>query len=155
MAESSHIGTLSDRIEIQDLLTRYCSALDSRQYNLLDSVFAPDAFVDYTSAGGISGRLPEVKAWLEKALGQFPMVQHYVTNFDILVDGDNAKSRCMFYNPMVLPNSEGKRGPDLVFFGGYYNDRLVRTLAGWRITERVEESTWMYGRLPGGFEIPQ
>jgi len=122
---------------------------------VLDTVFAPDAFIDYTSAGGISGRLPEVKAWLEKALRQFPMVQHYVTNFSITVDGDNARSRCMFYNPMRLPDSEGKEGRDLVFFGGYYNDRLIRTPDGWKITERLEESTWMYGKLPGGLEIPE
>ena len=157
MVKPSQIETLSDRIEIQNLLTHYCSAIDSKQYNMLDTVFAPDACIDYTSAGGISGRLPEVKAWLERALGQFPMTQHYVTNFGITVDGDSAKSRCMFYNPMGLRDRNGKEGLGLglVFFSGYYNDRLIRTSEGWRISERVEESTWMKGKLPEGLEIPR
>ena len=125
MVEPNRIQEVSDHVEIQSLFTRYCTAIDSKQYNVLDTVFTPDAFIDYTSAGGISGRPPEIKAWLEKAVGQFPMTQHYVTNFSML------------------------------FFGGYYNDKLIRTPEGWRISERIEESTWMYGQLPEGFEIPQ
>ena len=142
MVEPNQIQGLSDRIEIQDLLSRYCTGIDSKQYDMLDSVFTPDAFIDYTSAGGISGGLPEVKAWLEKALGLFPMTQHYVTNFAIGVDGDKAESRCMFYNPMGLPLPEGEEGLKLWFFGGFYNDKLIRTAEGWRISERIEESTW-------------
>jgi len=155
MVEPNRIQEISDRVEIQALFTRYCTAIDSKQYNVLDTVFTPDAFIDYTSAGGISGGPPEIKAWLEKAVGQFPMTQHYVTNFSITVDGDSAKSRCMFYNPMGLPLPEGQEGLELLFFGGYYNDKLIRTPEGWRISERIEESTWMYGQLPEGFEIPQ
>lgn len=155
MVEPSRIQEVSDRLEIQDLLTRYCTAIDSKQYDMLDTVFTPDAVIDYTSAGGIRGDLPQIKAWLESALGQFPMTQHYVTNFNVTVGADSAKSRCMFYNPMGLPHPEGKEAPELLFFGGYYNDKLTRTSEGWRISERIEESTWMYGQLPEGFEIPQ
>ena len=155
MVEPNRIHEVSDSLEIQDLLTRYCTAIDSKKYDMLDTVFTPDAFIDYTSAGGISGKLPEIKVWLAKALGVFPMTQHYVTNFSITLEGDSAKSRCMFYNPMGLPSPEGKEGLELVFFGGYYNDKLIRTSEGWRISERIEESTWMYGQLPQGFEIPQ
>ena len=155
MVEPNRIQEVSDHLEIQGLLTRYCTAIDSKQYDMLDTVFTPDAFIDYRSAGGISGKLPEIKAWLAKALGVFPMTQHYVTNFSITLDGDSARSRCMFYNPMGLSLQEGRKGLELLFFGGYYNDKLVRTPEGWRISERIEESTWMYGQLPKGFEIPQ
>jgi len=155
MPEPNRIQGLSDRVETQDVFTRYCSAIDSRQFDLLDTVFTHDAFVDYTSAGGISGNRAEVKAWLQRAVGQFALTQHYVTNFDIRVDGDKATSRCMFYNPMGLSRPKGEDGMDVLFFGGYYNDKLVRTPEGWRISERIEESTWMYGQLPEGFQIPR
>ena len=54
------VGELSDRIEIQDLLVRYARAIDTKDWDLLDTCFTPDAHVDYTSSGGIAGRYPEV-----------------------------------------------------------------------------------------------
>ena len=59
---------ISDRIEIGDLLVRYSRAIDTKDWALLDTVFLPDARVDYKSSGGIAGPYPEVRAWLEKAL---------------------------------------------------------------------------------------
>ena len=46
---------ISDRLEISDLLTRYCTAIDAKDYELLDECFTPDARVDYVSSGGITG----------------------------------------------------------------------------------------------------
>jgi hypothetical protein len=34
--------------------------------------------------------------------------------------------------------------------GGEYNDRLLQTSAGWRISERVLTTKWLRGDLPGG-----
>ena len=68
-----------------------------------------------------------------------------MTNFEIVVQGDNATSRCVFYNPMGLGLPDG--GLQMLFFGGYYNDKLVRTPDGWRIIERIEESTWNYTQV--------
>src|SRR3990172_4916311 len=49
---------LADRLEIQGVLARYAWALDAREYNRLDDVFTPDAFLDYTTAGGLKGGFP-------------------------------------------------------------------------------------------------
>jgi len=46
---------LQDRFEIDELLTRYATAIDDKTFDLLDTVFTPDAHVDYISAGGIAG----------------------------------------------------------------------------------------------------
>jgi SnoaL-like domain len=43
---------------------------------------------------------------------------------------------------MVL--SESDSGPHLMFCGLWYVDRFVRTDAGWRIKERVEEKCYMH-----------
>lgn len=146
MVDANRIQELSDRLEIEDVLTRYCTAIDTKQFDDLDSVFIPDASIDYTSAGGVKGPLPEVKKWLAEVLNMFPMTQHSVTNFQIRIEGDSATSRCAFYNPMGLEPAEGTESMTLMFFGGYYNDKLIRTSDGWRISERIEESTWDYSR---------
>jgi 3-phenylpropionate/cinnamic acid dioxygenase small subunit len=131
---------IEDRLEIDALLTRYATAVDAKDWLLYESCFTRDAFIDYTSSGGIKGSLSEVRRWLSQVMPVFAMTQHLVTNRAIKVDGDTATSRSYFFNPLGLP--DGKGGMSVYFDGGYYNDKLVRTPAGWRIKERIEESAY-------------
>jgi 3-phenylpropionate/cinnamic acid dioxygenase small subunit len=134
------VQELADRLEIDDLLTRYATAVDTKDWELFATCFTADAFIDYTAAGGIKGAVADVRQWLAQVLPTFPMTQHLVTNRAVVIDGDSATSRCAFFNPMGLSGHSG--GLILFFEGGYYNDKLVRTADGWRIAERVEESSY-------------
>ena len=140
-SDATTLAAIVDRLAIQDLLVRYCKAFDTKDWALLDTIFVPDAHVDYTSSGGVAGAYPEVRAWLAQVLPNFPMSQHSVSNFEIVVTGDRATSRAYFYNPMARPKPEG--GVSLFFIGGYYVDELTRTPAGWRITQRIEQQAWV------------
>ena len=84
---TDRLQKIADRFEILDILTLYCTALDTKRFDLLDSVFAADAMLDYTSAGGIRGTRDEVKSWLRGVLSLFPVTQHLVTNFSIEIFG--------------------------------------------------------------------
>jgi hypothetical protein len=139
------LQAIADRLEIDELLSKYAWALDTKSFDGLDEVFTPDAHLDYTSAGGIKGSFPEVKAWLADVLPHFPTYQHYMTNKVITIDGDTATSTTSLYNPMGQ-----QKGDRITFFymGGEYHDRLVRTPDGWRIAERIEKTTWADGDLP-------
>lgn len=143
---------ISDRIEIQDLLVRYARAIDARDYALLDTCFTPDALVDYTTSGGIQGRYPEVRAWLEKALAQFDAMLHLLGNSVVELEGDTARARTAVYNPMGKAGAEGP----VEFFTvvADYVDRLVRTPEGWRIAERFEEQRFLQGPMPRTLTIP-
>ncbi|MCP3985123.1 MAG: nuclear transport factor 2 family protein [bacterium] len=132
---------LLDRLEIEDLLTRYATGVDRQDWNLWESCFTEDAVIDYTAFGGIRGGLKEIRGWLEKTMPIFSMCQHMILNKEIEVSGDTATSRAGFYNPMALPIEDG--GDQLLFFeGGYYLDQLVRTADGWKIRRRVEEFSY-------------
>lgn len=141
----------SDYEKIVQLLTRYARAVDTRDWDLYQTVFAPDAVIDYTSSGGIRGTRDEATAWVSKAIEMFSMSQHMVVNHDIHVDGDTATSHSDFYNPMGRPDATG--GLSLLFVGGAYKDRLRRTGDGWVITERVEEMKWWTGDWPEGVTV--
>jgi 3-phenylpropionate/cinnamic acid dioxygenase small subunit len=130
------LQTLADRIEINDLLTRYAHAVDSKDWALYRTVFTPDAFIDYESSGGVKGDVETVAKWLEETMAGFPMTQHLVSNVDVHLDGDAAHVRAMFYNPMGLP------GGKTFFCGGWYNHDLVRTPDGWRSRRLYEEGAW-------------
>jgi len=126
---------ISDRLEIQQLLVDYSTAIDQRRFDDLDLVFTPDAYIDYQATGGTQGRFPEVKAWLAEVLPNFPAYSHMLGNFDVRIDGDTASSRTICFNPMVF-NAEHKQ---IMFIGIWYVDEFVRTPAGWRVSRRVEE----------------
>jgi 3-phenylpropionate/cinnamic acid dioxygenase small subunit len=128
--------TLGDRLEINDLLTRYAHSVDSKDWALYRSVFTDDAFIDYESAGGIKGDREAVADWLEKTMAGFPMTQHLISNIDVKIDGDRAAVRAMFYNPMGMPSGK------TFWCGGFYNHSLVRTADGWKSERLIEESSW-------------
>ncbi len=125
---------ISDRLEIQQLLIDYSTAIDRRLFDDLDVVFTSDAYIDYRAMGGIDGQYPEVKAWLAEVLPNFPAYAHMLGNFDVRIEGDKASSRTMCFNPMVLPGLEQQ----VLFCGLWYEDEFVRTADGWRMSRRVE-----------------
>lgn len=139
-AMATTLEHLADRTAIDEQLARYCRAIDTGEWDLLDTIFTPDAVLDYTSSGGIRGAYADVKPWLAKILPLFAVRQHYVTNREIALDGDSATSLAYLYNPMGRRRDDG--GLDLFFVGGTYRDRWVRTAEGWRIVERVETEWW-------------
>ena len=125
---------ISDRLEIQQLLVNYSTAIDQRRFDDLDLIFTRDAYIDYRAMGGIDGQFPDVKAWLSQVLPNFPAYSHLLGNFDVRVDGDTAKSRILCFNPMVLGGDKNQ----ILFCGLWYDDEFVRTPEGWRMTRRVE-----------------
>jgi SnoaL-like domain len=140
-----------DYEKIVRVLTTYARAVDTRDWDLYRTVFAPEAVIDYTSSSGPRAPLEPATAWVSKALSFFSMSQHMVVNHDIVVDGDTATSHTDFYNPMGRDNGQG--GQDLLFVGGAYKDQLRRTGDGWVITERVEEMKWWTGVWPEGVTL--
>jgi hypothetical protein len=132
---------ISDRLEIDDLLTRYATGVDRKDWDLWETCFTPDAHIDYRAFGGTSGGVKEVRAWLEKTMAMFETSQHMVINREVAIEGDTATCRSGFYNPMTLARP-GDAPPLLWFDGGYYCDELVRTPEGWRIQRRVEEFSY-------------
>ena len=138
------LAEISDRLEIQQLLTDYSTAIDQRRFDDLDRIFTPDAYIDYRAMGGIDGPYPQVKAWLAEVLPNFPAYYHLIGNFDIRLAGDTATGRTMCFNPMQLsagsgaPGSQGSPGSQILFCALWYDDEFVRTAHGWRLTRRVE-----------------
>jgi 3-phenylpropionate/cinnamic acid dioxygenase small subunit len=131
------LQTVSDKLEIAELLARYARAVDSKDWELWRSVFTPDARVDYSSAGAAVGARDEVAAWLEQSLAAVPMTQHFISNVEVDLDRDRATVRAMFYNPMQLPGVPGQS-----YCGGYYHHDVVRTSEGWKSEKLVEENAW-------------
>ncbi|MCW2766421.1 MAG: hypothetical protein JWO11_2380 [Nocardioides sp.] len=135
---------ISDRLEIQDVLIRYTRAIDTGDWDKLDTVFTSYAEIDYTESGGIQASFQEVKPWLAEMLTAFfPKRMHTLGQLDIALDGDEATVSAYFHNPM--PMDDGKGGVKVVEFGGIYHHTLTRTAQGWRSYKLHEEVVWKRG----------
>ena len=135
---------ISDRLEIADVLTRYTRAIDTGDWDRLDTVFTPDAEIDYTESGGIADTYPAVKTWLAEVLPAFfPKRMHSLAQVDVTLDGDQALCTAYFHNPM--PMDDGQGGEKIVEFGGLYHHTMTRTPDGWRSRMLHEEIVWRRG----------
>jgi hypothetical protein len=139
---------ISDRLEIQQLMINYSTAIDRRDFDALDQVFTPDAYIDYRAMGGIDGRYPEIKAWLAEIMPTFPNYYHMLGNPNVTISGDTATSRTICFNPMVTETAEGQDQTDVFYCGLWYADKHVRTGLGWRMVERIEESCFLHNAPP-------
>ena len=137
---------ISDRLELQDLVVRYSTSVDRKDWALYESLFTPDAVIDYTAVGGVRGGPHEVAQWLAKTMPTFPAYQHLVSNVELSIDGDAATGRAMLFNPMGCRTRDGVQ---VALIGLWYNDKFQRTEDGWRFTERVEELSWQRDWPPG------
>ncbi|WP_372735787.1 nuclear transport factor 2 family protein [Nocardioides sp.] len=132
---------ISDRLEINDVLIRYTRAIDTGEWDKLDTVFTAEASINYTESGGVDADFATVKPWLAEMLPAFfPKRMHTLGQVDIAVDGDTATASAYFHNPMPMADGEG--GEKIVEIGGIYHHELVRTPDGWRSRKLHEEVVW-------------
>jgi hypothetical protein len=131
---------ISDRLEIQDLLARYCDAVDRQDWDAFERIFTPDAVIDYSAMGGSSGDLATTRKFLAETMPMFPSTQHLIGSTVLDIDGDTARARSICHNPMLLTAGAD---PAMFVCGLWYRDELVRTTDGWRIRSRVEERSYI------------
>lgn len=130
------MSDVTDRDEIIDLAVRYTWALDSRDLEDMRNVFTPNATgmlrgIECDGADAIIERIAG------GAMDRFDRTQHLTGNHQVSIDGDTATHRCQLQAQHVRDNG------DSLIIGGYYEDRLVRTTDGWRISHRLMEQTWI------------
>lgn len=132
----------ADRRAIDDVLYRYAHALDFREWELMDEVFAPDAVADFLELGGVHEGREAIVSFVAAALTGLDATQHIIATPRVLLDGDRATATCYLQAQHVF---RGAPGGDHFLVGGHYVDELVRTPEGWRITHRTLHMTWSEG----------
>lgn len=140
---------LSDRTEISDALIRYTIAVDTGEFDRLDTVFTPDAQIDYTESGGVADSFAVVKPWLAENLPAFSSKRMHTLGqiaIDFASPREQARVTAYFHNPMLIADGTGGPGAErLVEVGGLYHHTFVRTEAGWRSRRLHEQVVWTRG----------
>ena len=123
--------TRDDRQEISDVLVRYATGIDTRDWPLFRTVFTDDCELDYGEIGTWRG-VDAVVDFMTAAHEIAGYTLHRITNQAATVDGDTATARA--YIDALIMSQDNTSGVSAV---GFYNDELVRTDTGWRIRRRT------------------
>ena len=143
MNADTSLQTLLDEREIVQVALRYCRALDTKDWPLLDEVFLTDSTADLSSGTLLVGIEP-IRERISTALGHLDDSQHLVGNHEVSVDGDAATHRCYLQAQHIRAAATG--GPNYIV-AGRYEDRFVRTEPGWRIAHRTLTVMWTDGNV--------
>jgi 3-phenylpropionate/cinnamic acid dioxygenase small subunit len=122
-----------DRQAIHDVLLRHMTALDLRDWALYATCFTEDCVCDIGDIGSWKDRESLVSFEVEyhAAMGR---TLHHLSNVSISVDGDSAKARS--YGNAIF-QMDRTRPEQILNVHGAYDDVLVRTSEGWRISHRA------------------
>jgi len=119
-----------DRQDISELLVRYATGIDRRDWPLFRTVFTDDCELDYGEIGTWQG-VDAVTDFMDKTHAMAGHTLHRLTNQAITVEGDDATART--YIDAVIMFGDNQAG---VNAWGFYDDKIVRTTDGWRIARR-------------------
>jgi hypothetical protein len=123
----------ADKEQIAEVLIRYATGIDSKNWPLLRSCWTDEIDVDYQQLGRFTSAdaLTDVMRQLHENMGP---TYHRMSNFVIAVDGDRATVRSYVQAVLMLQPDDSTNWVDAL---GHYDDVFVRTADGWRISERV------------------
>lgn len=141
--DATALQRLSDRLDIQDTISRYSLGQDAHQganSNILeqwDETFATDGRVDFSAAGGPVGTYRDLSRWMRGdgdtpgIMSGFSNWQHMLSLPIVVLSGDTAAARTDFF---ATHRGRVEQGSNVHYnAAGAFHDDLVRTPEGWRI----------------------
>jgi 3-phenylpropionate/cinnamic acid dioxygenase small subunit len=133
----------ADKAQIAEVLNRYATGIDSKDWPLFRSCWTDDIDVDYGDLGRFTtaDELTDLMTKLHDSMGP---TYHRMSNFVIDVDGDRATVRSYVHAVLMLRPGDSANWVDAV---GHYDDVFVRTPEGWRISSRISHTASL---LTGG-----
>jgi len=118
------------RQEVADLLVRYATAIDRRDWRMLRSCFTDDCVADYGAIGRWTSG-DEITEWMRTTHDPLGHSLHRITNQTVASSGDAVTARS--YVDAIVLGPDNVRGAQAA---GYYDDVVLQTDDGWRIARR-------------------
>ena len=128
------MNVLQDKLDIMGIINLYGVAVDSHAWDLLDDVFIPDLHADFGPAGAVWKSVDAIKFGFKDFCETLSNHLHVMSGTCIHVDGD--KANALTYGEWILSRDSAVGGRDWVG-RGWYDDEIIRTATGWRISSRV------------------
>jgi 3-phenylpropionate/cinnamic acid dioxygenase small subunit len=118
------------RDDVAEVLVRYASGIDRRDWSLFRTCFSDDCQADYGEIG-VWHSGDEITAWMQQSHAMCGHSLHRITNVTVSPNGDGVIARS-YVDAIVMGPSNRTASESL----GYYDDQLVPTEDGWKIARR-------------------
>jgi 3-phenylpropionate/cinnamic acid dioxygenase small subunit len=130
---------VSDRDDIEDVLIRYATGIDTKNWPLFRTCFTDDVHADYGAIGCWDG-VDAITEWMAATHRDMPATNHMITNvaIDVAAGSPDTATASSYVHAVLVVAADREHSVDAV---GSYRDALVRTADGWRIRSRVFTQT--------------
>jgi ketosteroid isomerase-like protein len=123
-----------DGLAVRAAVQAYAHAIDAFDWDALASVFTTDAVARYQGREPVHGNVA-IARFLQDAVGPSTWHQHFISTTEVRFKGSGvAHLVSAFIAHSISPARPGKVRMTL----GSYQDKLIRTDMGWRISEREQ-----------------
>lgn len=129
------VEEMVDRMAAAEVILRYGSSLDERDWARLSTCFVPEV-TSVLAGGPLMTGYAGLEEAVRVALGVYEATHHHIAGVEVDLDGDTARLRAN------LIATHLQDGPPFVV-GGVYREELVRTVEGWRICHHQLDALWM------------
>ncbi len=133
----SVLDALASEQAIRALIFRYCRGVDRLDWELVASVFWPDAKLTY----GVDQTPEQFIAGAKVGLPLYALTQHAVSNVLVEIDGDSGRGEAYCLARHRSAAKDGAPAQDFLW-GGRYVDRYERRSGEWRISRRGVVHEW-------------
>ena len=133
----------ADKVQITEVLIRYATGIDSKNWPLFRSCWTDEVDLDYGELGTFTDpdAFTDLFAQVHNPMGP---TYHLLSNVVIDVTGDTATARTYVHAVLMVTPGDNAPWVDVI---GHYDDELVRGPDGWRIRRRTTNTPRM---LTGG-----
>lgn len=128
--------------EIVNLINFYPIAVDSQQWHLFDQIFTEDVEADFGAPAVWQG-LASLKQAFAAIHEPFASTQHATRGHHVAFTGEGRATCLSYVHGRFI--REVPEGDNMFESIGWYDDALVRTADGWRISRRICRTQWCGG----------
>jgi hypothetical protein len=118
-----------DRLQIAEIVARYCYAIDQRRWDDFYDLFTDDCRLDFGNVMGVFEGQEGLRRFTATMSGLDLFMRHYTTNLVVRGDGEQARAEC--YVLALTGTGVGRNQAT-----GRYEDDLVKAAGRWRIRQR-------------------
>ncbi|OHV36055.1 MULTISPECIES: nuclear transport factor 2 family protein [Pseudofrankia] len=123
-------GLREDQAQISEVLIRYATGIDQRDWKLFRTCWTDDVEADYGLRLSGAEAITDYMTTAHRDMGD---TRHQLSNLVIDVTGDRATARSYVHAVLMIRPDDPNAFIDVI---GSYDDVLVRTADGWRISSR-------------------
>ncbi|MDA8046295.1 MAG: nuclear transport factor 2 family protein [Actinomycetota bacterium] len=139
-----------DRADITEVLVRYATGIDRRDWVGFRSIWTDDVDANYGRGIGHFHSADEITEFMTRSHAVMGSTWHRLSNFSIDIQDDRATARTYVHAVLNVDRDDPDRWMDVI---GHYDDELVRTPEGWRIARRRCGRARVVGSRPDNMEI--